>query len=49
MDTANVTMIITFVNMLKFPILLIPHAASLTFEGMVRRVQSGLPVHAHLL
>ena len=45
-DTATVTMIITFINMLKFPILLIPHAASLTFEGMVR---NGGPVQAWLL
>lgn len=36
MNMATVMMVITFINALKFPMLLIPHAAASTFEGMVR-------------
>lgn len=35
MDMATVLMVLAFINTLKFPMLLIPHAASYTFEGMV--------------
>ena len=36
LDIATVMMLITFINQVRFPMLLIPHAATLTFEGMVR-------------